>query len=381
MEKLNFIATSTFGLEAIVKREAERLGFSDISVPYDGRINFSGNLETMAKANVWLRSADRVLLNLKEFYAYTFDELFDTTKSLPWEDLLPKDANIIITAKSVKSKLFSLSDCQSIVKKAIVERLKAKYKIEWLPETGATYKIQVGILKDLVTLTVDTSGTGLHKRGYRQASVKAPIKETLAAALIDLSFYRHDRVLLDPFCGSATIPIEAAMMAKNIAPGMNRDFVAETWGNSFKKVFDDAREEAKSLIKHDISPEIYASDLDPIAINTAKYNSKLANVADYIKFNARSYEDAHFSGDYGIMIANPPYGERVGESEDVLNLAKGLGELYKKNPTWSFYVITSDAGFEKQFGKKSDKNRKLFNGMLQTYYYQYLGPKKPREGK
>ena len=377
MDKLNFIATSTFGIEAIVKREAERLGFSDISV-LDGRINFSGNLETMAKANVWMRSADRILLNFSEFYAYTFDELFDNTKAVAWEELLPKDANIIVTAKSVKSKLFSLSDCQSIVKKAIVERLKSKYNIEWLPETGSYYKIQVGILKDLVTLTIDTTGQGLHKRGYRQNSVEAPIKETLAAALINLSFYRHDRALLDPFCGSGTIPIEAAMMAKNMAPGLNRDFVCETWGDSFKKAFIEAKEEAKSQIKHDIDLEIYGSDINPSAIESAKRNARLANVSDYIKFNARSYESAQFTGEYGIMIANPPYGERVGDTEEVKNICKGLGRLYRENPTWSFYIITSDFEFEKDFGKKSNKNRKLFNGMMQTYYYQYLGPKKPK---
>ena len=378
MPILHLIATTTFGLEASVKREIQKLGFSDIQVS-DGRIDFTGDESAVPRANIWLRSADRVFLCIGEFKALTFDELFEGVKALPWDEWIPADGKFTVVGKSVKSQLFSVSDCQAIVKKAVVEKLKQKYHMEWFPETGAEYKIQVGLLRDVATLVIDTSGPGLHKRGYRQDSVIAPIKETLAAAMIELSYWRKDRVLLDPMCGSGTIPIEAALIAKNIAPGIMRRFAAEKWERLGAKIWDEARQEAKDAIDHNAVPRIYASDVDRRATDHAKRNAIKADVKRYIQFETKPLKDVVLPSEYGVAIMNPPYGERIGEKNDVEELYRGLGQLLGREPKWSTYVITSYEGFEKLFGRKADAKRKLFNGMLKTDYYQYYGERPPRE--
>ncbi len=373
----NFIVTSTFGLEATLKREVTHLGYKINSVS-DGRIDFSGGLEAIPKANLWLRSADRVLLNVGEFNAYTFDELFEGTKALPWDTWLPEDAKFTVTGKSVKSKLFSVSDCQAIVKKAVVEKLKQKYKIEWFQETGAEYKIQVALLRDKVTLTIDTTGAGLHKRGYRQHSAEAPIKETLASAMIELTYFKKDRVLLDPMCGSGTIPIEAAMMAKNIAPGLNRRFVSEEWAWLDKNLWHEARDCARSSIDTTSKIEIYGSDMDGMSVALARHNAKKAGVDDCIIFEEKPLKDVKLMSHYGIVIVNPPYGERIGSAMSIEELYKEMGEKFRADATWSVYVLTSYEDFEKLYGKKADAKRKLFNGMIKTDYYQFIGPRPPK---
>lgn len=377
MADLKFIATSTFGLEATIKRELSNLGYKDISV-LDGRIHFSGDINTIAVCNTWLRSADRLLLNFGEFFAYTFDELFEKTKALPWEDFLTEDAKFTVVGKSVKSTLFSVSDCQAIVKKAIVERLKLKYKTSWFEETGPEYKVQISFLKDLATLTIDTTGPGLHKRGYRESSVVAPLKETLASALIELSYFKKDRTLLDPMCGSGTIPIEAALMARNIAPGLRRKFVSEDWPQIPKEVWKEVRKNAYSKIDVNCKPEIYGYDIDANAIQIAKHNANLAGVDDCIRFDTKPFKETKIDKEYGIVICNPPYGERIGETDYVEELYNEMGTLLRDHDTWSVYVITSNENFERLYGQRADKKRKLFNGMLKTNYYQYIGPRPPR---
>ncbi len=371
----NFIVTSTFGLEATLKREVLKLGY-EITKVSDGRIDFKANIEAIANANLWLRSADRVLLNIGEFEATTFDELFEGTKALNWEDWITEDGKFTVTGKSVKSKLFSVSDCQAIVKKAVVEKLKQKYNTNWFKETGAEYKIQVALLKDKVTLTIDTTGAGLHKRGYRQFAGDAPLKETLAYALIELSYWNKERTLLDPMCGSGTIAIEAALVAKNIAPGLSRKFVSESWEQIDKKIWKEQRVKAYSKINVDFTPEIFGSDIDSQSIALAKYNAKKAGVDDCIIFEEKPLKDVSLPCSYGVAIINPPYGERLLKASEVEVLYKQMGELYKTDKTWCFYVITSDESFEKHFGKKADAKRKLFNGMIKTDYYQYIAPKK-----
>ncbi len=378
MQKLNFIATTTFGLEAIVKREAMNLGFSDIQVA-DGVVSFSGDVKTIADANIWLRSADRVLVVIGQFEALTFDELFEKTKALPWEEWIPKDGKFTVIGKSIRSKLFSVSDCQSIVKKAVVEKLKVKYKTDWFEETGAEYKIQVGLLKDMATLTIDTTGPGLHKRGYRRTSVEAPLKETLAAALIDVSYWKKDRILLDPTCGSGTIPIEAALIGKNIAPGLTRNFVSEQWSNVIDKaVWKEAKASAYAKINVDAQLDLRGSDIDPKAIDIARQNAIKAGVDDCITFEVKPFEKVTLPGDYGVSIINPPYGQRIGEYEEVKYLYKHMGKLFNANRTWSVYVLTSSEEFEKLYGRNADKKRKLFNGNVKTDYFQYYGTRPPR---
>ncbi len=377
MSHLKFIATTTFGLEATVKREVQRLGFENITV-YDGAVYFDGDETTIPKANINLRSSDRVLLIIGQFKAFSFDELFEKTKALNWQDWIPKDGNFIVTGKSIKSQLYSVPDCQSIVEKAIIENLKKKYKINWFEKTGAKYKIQVSILKNEATLTIDTTGDALHKRGYRSSAVIAPLKETLASALIELSFWKKDRVFLDPTCGSGTIPIEAAMIAKNIAPGISRRFISENWGNIPKEVWKDAKIKAYSEIDINFKPEIYASDIDPKAIEIAKHNAVNAGVDDCILFETKALKEISLKNDYGVCICNPPYAERMGELKDVENLYKDMGKIFRKNKTWSFYTITSHENFEKLYGKKADKKRKLFNGNVKIDYYQYFGAKPPK---
>ena len=313
------------------------------------------------------------------FKAVTFTELFDQTKALPWADWIPEDGKFTVVGKSVKSTLFSVSDCQAIVKKAVVEKLKQTYHTDWFDETGASYTIQVGILKDVVTLAIDTSGSGLHMRGYRANALDAPLKETLASAMIQLSYWRKNRILLDPFCGSGTIPIEAAMIARNIAPGIHRKFASEEWERIGKDLWKKARVEAYQAINYDVMPEIYGSDIDPDAIELAKANAEKAGVDDCITFEVKPCQEIVLPWKYGVMITNPPYGERIGELKEVENMYRALGGIMKENPTWSTYLITSMEYFESLFGRKADRKRKLFNGRIKTDYYQFEGPRPPKD--
>jgi len=373
---IRLIATTAFGLEAVVKREVLALGFKDISV-LDGRVDFSGECADIAKANIWLRSSDRVLLNMGEFTALSFDELFEGAKSLDWEQWIPVNGKFTVTGKSIRSKLYSVPDCQAIVKKAVVERLKTRYKTDWFKEDGPEYKIQVGLLKDKATLTIDTTGAGLHKRGYRPAAAMAPLKETLAAALISLTYWRKERLLLDPMCGSGTIPIECALMAKNIAPGLGRGFVSEMWPQMTKRVWDESRAQARSVI-NDLRPQIYGSDIDPKAVRLAEYNARQAGVGEFIRFEVKAIKDIDLPAPYGIAICNPPYAERLGTTTEVEQLYLDMRNVFKSDDTWSLNVITPDEFFEKILGKKAEKKRKLFNGRIKTDYYQYFGSKATR---
>ena len=382
MEKLELIAPCHFGLESVLKREVLDLGY-EISSVEDGRVSFWGDAQAICDANVFLRTAERILLKVGAFKAETFEELFDKTKAIPWENYIPKDGKFWVTkVASVKSKLFSPSDIQSIMKKAMVERLKQKYHVEWFAEDGASYPVRVFLMKDIVTIGIDTSGTSLHKRGYRQMTVKAPITETLAASLIMLTPWRKDRILVDPFCGSGTFPIEAAMMAANIAPGMNRSFTAEDWDNlNPKKAWYDAMDEAHDLVNADIEVDIQGYDLNPEAVKAARQNAKDAGVDHLIHFQERAVKDLRHPKKYGFIITNPPYGERLEEKKDLPALYKEFGESFKHLDTWSAYMITSYEEAEKYFGRKADKNRKIYNGMLKTYFYQFQGPKPPRREK
>lgn len=378
MEKINLIATTTFGLEAVVKRELISLGFDDIKAS-DGKVEFTGDESTIVKANMWLRCAGRVWIKMGEFKAVTFDELFEKTKALPWGDWIPVDGKFTVVGKSVKSTLFSVSDCQAIVKKAVVEKLKQKYKVDWFDEIGAEYKIQVAILKDMVTLAIDTSGSSLHKRGYRADAMTAPLKESLAAAMVQLSYWRKDRILLDPFCGSGTIPIEAALIGRNIAPGLNRKFASEEWERIGPALWKQARIDAYKAIDYDTELKIYGTDIDPEAIEVAKENAIKAGVDDCITFEVKPCEETKLMGDYGVLITNPPYGERLGELKEVENIYRALGRIMAENTTWSTYLITSMEYFEKLFGRKADAKRKLFNGRIKTDYYQFYGPRPPKK--
>ncbi|MFR4987071.1 MAG: THUMP domain-containing class I SAM-dependent RNA methyltransferase [Lachnospirales bacterium] len=379
---INFIATTTFGIEAIVKREAQNLGFSNISVE-DGIVNFTGELKDIPKANIWFRSADRILIVMSKFKATTFEELFQGVKSINWTDFLPKDANFIVSGKSLKSTLSSVPACQKITEKAIVEKLKLTYKgVDYFSKSGNLYKIQVALLKDNVTITLDTSGIGLHKRGYRENQLSAPLKETLASALIDLSYYKKERFFIDPTCGSGTIPIEAAMIAKNIAPGLMRNFASENWDFIDKSYWKEARKEAYSKIDVNCKPEIYASDIDEKAIQIAKGNAKIAGVDDCIRFEVKPLNKLDIKNiKYGICVCNPPYAERIGVLEEVEQLYKDMGKIFNTNKTFSTYILTSHEGFEKLYGKKSDKKRKLFNGNVKVEYYQFFGERPPKTKK
>lgn len=378
MEEIELIATSTFGLEAVVKREVLKLGYEDIKVE-NGKVIFKGNEKAIPKANIWLRTADRVLLKMGEFKATSFDELFEKTKTLPWEEWITEDGEFTVVGKAVDSQLMSVPDSQAIVKKAIVEKLKTKYNVEWFKETGPKFTIQVSILKDIVTLTIDTSGEGLHKRGYRLNSVEAPIKQTLAAALVQLSFWNNDRVLVDPFCGSGTIPIEAAMIGKNIAPGIQRTFASEEWPRVKKEYWKDERIFAKEAINQDLELDIIASDRDGKAIENARKNAFEIGVDDCIDFKVSDVLDLKLNEEYGVIISNPPYGERIGEKKEIEKLYEQIGKRFKDLDTWSIYLLTSNTEFEKFYGSKSDRKRKLYNGRIRVDYYQYYGPRPPRK--
>ena len=379
MKYIELIAPCHFGLESVLKREILDLGY-EISKVEDGRVTFLGDAEAICRANIFLRTAERILLKVGEFRAVTFEELFEKTKALAWEAYVPANGKFWVTkAASVKSKLFSPSDIQSIMKKAMVERLKKVYHQEWFPEDGASYPVRVFLMKDVVTIGIDTSGVSLHKRGYRQLSSKAPITETLAAALIMLTPWRRDRILVDPFCGSGTFPIEAAMMAANIAPGMNRSFTAEQWTNLIpRKLWYESVEEASDLMEDQIEVDIQGYDIDGDVVKAARQNAADAGVDHLIHFQQRPVSQLRHPKKYGFIITNPPYGERLEEREALPELYRTFGESFRRLEDWSAYMITSYDKAERYFGRKADKNRKIYNGMIKTYFYQFMGPKSPR---
>lgn len=382
MDKMEWIAPCHFGLESVLKRELQDLGYEIVQVE-DGRVTFAGEIGAAARANIFLRTAERILLKVGSFRAETFEELFERTREIPWEDYIPEDGKFwVAKAASVKSRLFSPSDIQSIMKKAMVERLKSRYRIEWFPESGAAYPVRVFLMKDIVTVGIDTTGTSLHKRGYRPAAGKAPIAENLAAALIMLTPWRGDRILVDPFCGSGTFLIEAAMMAAHIAPGMNRSFTAEEWTNVFpKKYWYEAVNEARDLIDDRIETDIQGYDADAEVIRTARRNAEAAGVDHLIHFQQREVRGLSHPKKYGFIITNPPYGERLEDRATLPQIYRDFGEAFRKLDSWSAYMITSYEDAQRYFGKKAQKNRKIYNGMIRTYFYQYPGPKPPARRK
>ena len=382
LAKYEFIAPCHFGLEAVLKKEILRLGYEIIKVE-DGKITFTGDSDAICRANIFLRTTERILLKIGSFHATTFDELFEGTKKLPWENYIPQNGRFWVTkATSIKSKLFSPSDIQSIMKKAMVERLKEKYHINWFQEDGADFPVRVTLMKDEVVVGLDTTGASLHKRGYRQATVKAPITETLAAALILLTPWNRNRILVDPFCGSGTFPIEAAMIGANIAPGMNRSFTSEKWTHLIpKKEWYDAITEAEDNIIRDCEMDIQGYDISHDAIKASMENARLAEVDHLIHLQQRALQDLSHRKKYGFIITNPPYGQRLDSPEEMPELYRDIGTAYKNLDSWSMYLITAYEDAQRYIGKKADKNRKIYNGMMRTYFYQYLGPKPPRREK
>lgn len=380
METIQLVAPCHFGMEAVLKREIYDLGY-DITKVEDGRVTFEGDLETICRSNIFLRTAERVMVQIGRFRATTFDELYENMKALPWEDWIPQDGKFWVKkASSVKSKLFSASDIQSICKQAMVDRLKMTYHTDWFKEDGASFPVRIFLLKDEVTVALDTTGDPLHKRGYRTWTSKAPISETLAAALIMLTPWRADRILVDPFCGSGTFLIEAAMMAANIAPGMNRSFTAEAWTHLIpKQMWYDVVEEAEEMVDTDISCDLQGYDIDPDMIRIARANAKQAGVDHLIHFQQRDVADLKHSKKYGFIITNPPYGERLEDKKDLPALYTTIGQVYRDLDAWSMYLITSYEEAERYIGRKADKNRKLYNGMIRTYFYQFMGPKPPKK--
>lgn len=379
MKIYELIAPCHFGLEAVLKKEIYELGY-EITKVEDGRVTFEGDAEAICRANIFLRTAERILLKVGQFPAETFEELFQGIKKLPWENYIPADGKFWVTkASSIKSKLFSPSDIQSVVKKAIVERMKEHYHLRWFEESGASYPLRIFLMKDEVTAAIDTSGDSLHKRGYRTLASKAPITETLAAALIMLTPWRRERILVDPFCGSGTFPIEAAMMAANIAPGINRSFTAQNWGNLIpQELWQDCFEEARELIDMDISVDIQGYDIDGDIVKAARENARRAGVDHLIHFQQRPLSALSHPKKYGFLISNPPYGERMEEKEALPELYREIGEAIQRLNSWSSYLITAYEEAEHFIGRKADKNRKIYNGMMKTYYYQFLGPKPPK---
>lgn len=374
----NILVTTTSGVEAVTKRELINLGYTELRVEEGVGITFKGTAEDVARCNIWLRTAERVLLLLGQFKATTFEELFQGVKAIPWGDILPENAEFPVTGKSVKSGLFSVPDCQSVTKKAIVEKLKLKYHRERFEETGAKYKIEVSIRNDIARIVLDTSGDGLHKRGYRRIVGNSPIKETLACSLILLTYWKEGRILVDPLCGTGTIPIEAAMIARNQAPGLRRGFISEQWGLFGRDVWARARSEAFCAINNDARHTIFGSDLDPKCVELAQLHAKEARVDNFVTFKQMNVLDLASKEKYGFIITNPPYGERVGELRAVERLYGQMGQVFSKLDTWSYYIITSHPDFEKLFGRRAEKRRKLYNGALQCQYYQFPGPKPPK---
>lgn len=379
MERYELIAPCHFGLEAVLKKEIIDLGY-EITEVENGRVTFEGDAEAICRANIFLRTAERILLKVGSFKAYTYDELFEQTRELPWERYLPRDGKCWIKkASSINSKLFSPSDIQRIMKKAIARRMQSEYDLERMPETGDEYPVRVFFYKDLVTVAIDTSGESLHRRGYRQLASKAPITETLAAALLLLTPWNKDRILVDPFCGSGTFAIEAAMIAANIAPGMNRSFLSESWKNLIpRKCWYEAVDEATEMVCEDVEVDIQGYDIDGEIVKAARENAKRAGVDHLIHFQQRAVEDLSHPKKYGFIISNPPYGERIEEKENLPALYKQIGQRYQALDSWSMYLITAYEETEKYIGRKADKNRKIYNGMMKTYFYQFMGPKPPK---
>ena len=380
MEKFELIAPCHFGLEAVMKREIQDLGYEIVEVE-DGKVTFAGDAEAIVRANMFLRTTERILLKVGKFKAVTFEELFEKTRALPWERYIPANGKFWIKkANSVKSQLFSPSDIQSIMKKAMVERLKSVYHVEWFDEDGPEFPVRVAFMKDIATIGIDTSGISLHKRGYRQATSKAPITETLASALIKLTPWHKDRILVDPFCGSGTFPIEAAMMAANIAPGLKRSFLCEDWKNLIsRKHWYTVREEARDLMNLNIETDIQGYDLDGAMVKAARENAVRAGVDGLIHFQQRDVANLSHPKKYGFLITNPPYGERLEEKENLPALYEKIGERFCGLDSWSMYLITAYDDAERYIGRKADKNRKIYNGMMKTYFYQFLGPKPPKQ--
>lgn len=382
METMKLIAPCHFGVEAVLKKEIYDLGYEIESVE-DGKVTFIGDAEAVCRANIFLRTAGRILIRVGKFRAETFEELFQGTKLIPWEEYIPQNGKFwVAKATSIKSKLFSSSDIQSIMKKAMVERMKQKFHTDWFAEDGENYPVRVFIYKDEVVVGLDTTGESLHKRGYRKLASKAPIAENLASALISLTPWHKDRVLVDPFCGSGTIPIEAAMKAANIAPGMNREFTAHKWENIIdRKLWYEAIDEANDLMDSNIETDIQAFDIDGKIVKAARENAKLAGVDHLIHFQERPVSQLNHPKKYGFIITNPPYGERLEDKATLPPIYKEIGNAMKRLDTWSIYLITSYDETEKYIGRKADKNRKIYNGMMKTYYYQFLGPKPPAKKK
>lgn len=380
MRTFDILVPCHFGLEAVLKREIYDLGY-EITKVEDGRVTFEGDEEAICRANIFLRTAERVMIQVGRFKATTFEELFQGINNLPWEEYIPEDGKFWVKkASSINSKLFSPSDIQSIAKKAMVERMKQKYHKEWFKEDGAAYPVRIFLLKDEVTVALDTSGDSLHKRGYRTMTSKAPLTETLAASLIMLTPWRKDRILVDPFCGSGTFPIEAAMIAANIAPGMNRDFTAEEWTNMIdRKLWYECVKEAEDMIDTTVKVDIQGYDIDGDVIKAARENAKRAGVEHMIHFQQRAVADLSHPKKYGFIITNPPYGERLEDKADLPALYTQIGQAYQRLDSWSMFLITSYTDTEKYIGRKADKNRKIYNGMLKTYFYQFLGPKPPKK--
>ncbi|MCR5267524.1 MAG: class I SAM-dependent RNA methyltransferase [Lachnospiraceae bacterium] len=373
------IAPCHFGMEAVLKNEIRDLGYEIVSVE-DGKVYFRGDEEAIVRANIFLRTAERILIKTACFTATTYDELFEGVKAVHWENFIPKDGKFwVAKAASIKSALFSPSDIQSIIKKAMVEELKNVYQVTWFDETGASYPFRVFLMKDKVTIGLDTTGESLHKRGYRKLVSKAPVAENLAAAMILLTPWRADRILVDPFCGSGTIPIEAAMIAANMAPGMNREFTAEAWNNLIdRKLWYKAGDEAGDLVNLNVETDIQGYDIDGEIVPSARENAARAGVEKLIHFQKRPVAELSHPKKYGFLITNPPYGERIGEQAELPKLYTELADRFKALDSWSLYVITGYADVEKYIGRKADKNRKIYNGMMKTYYYQFMGPRPPK---
>lgn len=374
MTKYQLVATAAMGLESIVADELKALGYHTRTD--NGKVYFEGDERDIAKTNLWLRVADRVKIVAGSFPAKTFEQLFEGVKAIEWEKYLPVDAEFPVTGKSVKSKLFSVPDCQAITKKAIVERLKGHYmRLGFLEETGAKFKIEVSILKDIATLTIDTSGAGLHKRGYRLDQGEAPLKETLAAALVYISKWNPNRPFADPFCGSGTIALEAAMIGQNMAPGYNRDFISEEWPWIKSSIWNDVRMEVEDVANYDQPLQIFGSDIDHRMVEIAQSNAREAGFADLVSFKQMQVTDFTTTLSDGVMIGNPPYGERIGEKETIEKMVQDMGKMMNKYPTWSVYMLSSMENFEELYGKRATKKRKLFNGFIKTDYYQFWGKK------
>jgi putative N6-adenine-specific DNA methylase len=377
MGTIKLIATASMGLEAVVAREVKDLGYEKVQVE-NGKVIFEADEKAICRTNLWLRTADRVKLVVGEFKATTFDELFEKTKALPWAQWIPENGEFPVIGKSVKSTLFSVSDCQAIVKKAVVESMKKTYQRAWFDEDGPFFRIEVALLKDIVTLTIDTSGQGLHKRGYRYLHSEAPLKETMAAAMLMLTNWHPDRPFWDPFCGSGTLSIEAAMIGQNIAPGINRDFASQNWEWIGQNNWDAAMEEAEDLANYDQPLQIIGTDIDHKMIELSTNNAQEAGFGDMLQFKQMQVKDISTKLEYGCIVGNPPYGERIGEVAEVEQMYRDMGKAFAKLDTWSVYMLTSHEGFEELYGKKATKKRKLYNGNIKTDFYQFFGPRPPR---